>query len=93
MVDVRVCLAGESFTTTKADFTFFPVTDAAFCFMYGPGLLEQGVPGRETTFVVQVDLCSQLSSNDKLDLATTKVLLFLVTLVFPTIFCPWLSIY
>lgn len=54
-VDVRVCLAGESFTTTKADFTFFPVTDAGFCFMYGPGLLEEGVPGRETTFVIQVD--------------------------------------
>ncbi|CAM9114065.1 unnamed protein product, partial [Sphacelaria rigidula] len=52
-VDVRVCLAGESFTTTKADFTFFPVTDAKFCFMYGPGLLEEGAPGRETTFVIQ----------------------------------------
>lgn len=54
-VDVRVCLAGESFTTTKADFTFFPVTDANFCFMYGPGLLEEGAPGRETTFVIQVN--------------------------------------
>lgn len=55
-VDVRVCLAGESFTTTKAEFTFFPVTDAKFCFMYGPGLLEEGVPGRETMFVIQVML-------------------------------------
>lgn len=55
-VDVRVCSAGESFTTTKANFTFFPVTDANFCFMYGPGLLEEGVPGRETTFVIQVQL-------------------------------------
>lgn len=53
-VDVRVCLAGESFTTTKADFTFFPVTDANCSFMYGPGLLEEGVPGRETTFVIRV---------------------------------------
>ncbi|CAM9198488.1 unnamed protein product, partial [Ectocarpus sp. 12 AP-2014] len=53
-VDVRVCLAGESFTTTKAEFTFFPVTDANFSFMYGPSLLEEGVPGRETMFIIQV---------------------------------------
>lgn len=53
-VDVRVCLAGESFTTTKADFTFFPVTDAKYSFMYGPSLLEEGVAGRETTFVIKV---------------------------------------
>ncbi|CAM9153876.1 unnamed protein product [Ectocarpus fasciculatus] len=52
-VDVRVCLAGESFTTTKAEFTFFPVTDANFSFMYGPSLLEEGVPGRETMFIIQ----------------------------------------
>lgn len=55
-VDVRVCLAGESFTTTKAEFTFFPVTDANFSFMYGPSLLEEGVPGRETMFIIQVML-------------------------------------
>lgn len=53
-VDVRVCLAGESFTTTKAEFTFFPVTDANFSFLYGPSLLEEGVPGRETMFIIQV---------------------------------------
>lgn len=57
-VDVRVCLAGESFTTTKAEFSFFPVTDANFCFLYGPSLLEEGVPGRETMFVIQVALIS-----------------------------------
>ena len=55
-VDVRVCLAGESFTTTKAEFTFFPVTDASFSFLYGPSLLEEGAPGRETMFVIQVTL-------------------------------------
>lgn len=55
-VDVRVCLAGESFTTTKAEFTFFPVTDANFSFLYGPSLLEEGVPGRETMFIIQVAL-------------------------------------
>ncbi|CAM9165488.1 unnamed protein product, partial [Laminaria digitata] len=61
-VDVRVCLAGESFTTTKADFTFFPVTDANCSFMYGPGLLEEGVPGRETTFVIRA---RDGSNNDR----------------------------
>lgn len=54
-VEVRVCLAGETFTTTKASFTFFPVTDANFSFIYGPGLLEEGSPGRETSFVIQVN--------------------------------------
>ena len=53
-VDVRVCMAGESFTMTKANFTFFPVTDANFCFIYGPGLLEEGAPGRETSFIIKV---------------------------------------
>lgn len=61
-VDVRVCLAGESFTTTKADYTFFPVTDAKYSFMYGPGLLEEGVAGRETTFVIKVS-CPIISST------------------------------
>lgn len=54
-VDVRVCLAGETFTTTKASFTFFPVTDANFSFIYGPGLLKEGSLGRETSFVIQVN--------------------------------------
>ncbi|CAM9759277.1 unnamed protein product, partial [Choristocarpus tenellus] len=52
-VDVRVCLAGETFTTTKGNFTFFPVTNANMCFMFGPGILRGGVPDRETTFIIQ----------------------------------------
>jgi dynein heavy chain len=52
-VEVRVSLGGQSFTTTRALFTFFPVTEALRCFAYGPGLLCNGLVEKETCFIIQ----------------------------------------
>lgn len=40
VVDVRVALDGDSFTTTFQKFTFFSITNAANCIMFGAGLLR-----------------------------------------------------
>jgi dynein heavy chain len=52
-VDVRISLEGDSFTTTFQRFSYFSVTNAATCIMYGPGLLSGCAVGEEVSFVVQ----------------------------------------
>jgi dynein heavy chain, axonemal len=52
-VDVRVALGEDSFTTTFARFTYFPVTAARFTLMYGPGLLQGGAANEEAMFYIQ----------------------------------------
>lgn len=52
-VQVRVAINKDSFTTTFRHFTFFPVTDAAWTLIYGPGVLSGGLCGEETTFFIQ----------------------------------------
>ncbi|CAM9207540.1 unnamed protein product [Chrysoparadoxa australica] len=52
-VEVRLALGGDSFTTTKALFTFFPVTHCHSSLCYGPGLLSGGRSGKEAPFIIQ----------------------------------------
>ena len=53
VVNVRVALKGDSFTTTYQRYTFFAVTDAKKCLCFGPGILNGGAAGSETMFVIQ----------------------------------------
>lgn len=53
MVDVRIALDGDSFTTTFQRFTFFSVTDASRSIMYGPGLLSGCATMEDVSFVIQ----------------------------------------
>lgn len=52
-VQIRVALQGDSFTTTFQTFNFFSLTDAAFCFAYGPGVLCGGANCEPTSFIIQ----------------------------------------
>ena len=52
-VDVRISLEGDSFTTTFQRFSYFSVTNAATCIMYGPGILDGCAIGEEVSFVIQ----------------------------------------
>ena len=53
VVDVRVALDGDSFTTTYQRFSFFSVTSAPACIMFGPGLLSGCAVNEEVSFVIQ----------------------------------------
>jgi dynein heavy chain, axonemal len=53
LVDVRVAIGSEGYTTTSAVYTLYPVTDASRCFVYGPGLLQGGQCEVEAQFVIQ----------------------------------------
>jgi len=52
-VDVRISLEGDSFTTTFQKFSYFSVTNANTCIMYGPGILNGCAIAEEVSFVVQ----------------------------------------
>lgn len=52
-VDVRISLEGDSFTTTFQRFSYFSVTNAYTCIMYGPGLLSGCAVAEEVCFVIQ----------------------------------------
>jgi dynein heavy chain len=53
-VDVRVSFGHDSFTTTFEKFTFFAVTDAQCCIVFGPGVLRNGLMSQTTSFLIQV---------------------------------------
>jgi dynein heavy chain len=53
VVDVRVALDGDSFTTTYQRFSFFSVTNAPQSIMFGPGLISGCTINEETCFVIQ----------------------------------------
>ena len=53
-VDVRVALNGDSFTTTFQKFSFFSVTNADMCVLFGPGVLSGCALNEEVSFVIQV---------------------------------------
>lgn len=52
-VDVRISIEGDSFTTTFQRYTFFSVTSAPHCIMYGPGLISGCVVAEEVSFMIQ----------------------------------------
>eukprot|EP01032_Pedospumella_encystans_P015170 gene15170-17374_t len=52
-VDVRISLEGDSFTTTFQRFSYFSVTNASTCIMYGPGILNGCAIAEEVSFVIQ----------------------------------------
>ena len=52
-VEVRIALNGDSFTTTSQRFSFFAVTDAYKCLVFGPGVLSGCACNEETLFVIQ----------------------------------------
>ena len=52
-VDVRVALGGDTFTTTCAKFTYFTVTNADTCIIYGPGVLSGCATNEEVSFIIQ----------------------------------------
>jgi dynein heavy chain len=53
IVEVRVALKGDSFTTTYQKYEFFAVSDCARCLAFGPGVLEGQAVGDTTMFVIQ----------------------------------------
>ena len=53
VVDVRVALDGDSFTTTFQRFTYFSITNGANSLIYGAGLLSGCAVNEEVTFVIQ----------------------------------------
>ena len=53
MVEVRVSLKGDSFTTTYQKDEFFAVSDCARCLAFGPGVLPGQAVGDTTMFVIQ----------------------------------------
>jgi dynein heavy chain, axonemal len=53
IVNVRVSLKGDSFTTTYQKYSYFAVTDAKKCICFGPGVLSGGAAGAETIFIIQ----------------------------------------
>lgn len=53
IIDVRLALNGDSFTTTYQKYSFFSVTNAKYCIMYGPGLLKDCAINEEVSFVIQ----------------------------------------
>ena len=53
LVEVRVALNNDSFTTTFQPFELFAVTDASKCLMYGPGILSGCAVNEETMFIIQ----------------------------------------
>lgn len=52
-VDVRVALDGDSFTTTMQKYTYFSVTNANACIIFGPGLLNGCATLEDVSFVIQ----------------------------------------
>jgi dynein heavy chain len=52
-IDVRIALNGDSFTTTFQKFSVFSVTNAKYCIMYGPGLLNGCAINEEISFLIQ----------------------------------------
>ena len=68
MVDVRVSLGGDSFTTTFQKYTFFAVTDASRCLALGPGVLNGCCTGVPTVFYIQAcdnDGVARVSGGDE----------------------------
>lgn len=50
--DIRIALAGDSFTSSFAVFEIFTITHAPFTLMFGPGLLSGCAIKEETCFVI-----------------------------------------
>jgi dynein heavy chain len=68
VVDVRIALDGDSFTTTYQRFSYFSVTNASSCIMFGPGILNECVIKEEVTFVIQArdaDNCNRTTGGDE----------------------------
>jgi dynein heavy chain len=53
VVEVRVALGTDSYTTTFQTYTFFPVTNAANSLLFGPGVLDGCCVGEEVNFIIQ----------------------------------------
>jgi dynein heavy chain len=53
VVDVRIALDGDSFTTTFQKFTYFSITNAGNSLMFGPGLLSGCAVNEEVSFIIQ----------------------------------------
>lgn len=53
VVDVRVALDGDSFTTTFQKFTYFSITNAGNSLMFGPGLLSGCAVNEDVSFIIQ----------------------------------------
>eukprot|EP01038_Epipyxis_sp_PR26KG_P005447 gene5447-7540_t len=52
-VEVRLSLDNDSFTTTFQKFSYFSVTNASNCIMFGPGILNGCAINEEVSFIIQ----------------------------------------
>ena len=51
--EIRMSLKGGDYTTTFVNYKYFMNTRAYKCLAYGPGLLENNCPDKETVFIIQ----------------------------------------
>ena len=75
LVDVRVALNGDSFTTTFQKYEFFSVTDCDKCVIFGPGLLSGCAVNEEVMFIIQARDCDSNNRTTGGDEFTVNVVL------------------